>query len=106
MLQQDIEKDPQVLANLKEKPLETLQSYAAKATRHLPQPALIWDYWLYRIVVISLGIVAVTAIFGAIYLSAITPVGTTVRLPETLTALGAAAIGALAGLIAPSPIRR
>jgi hypothetical protein len=56
------------------------------------------DTGVYRIVVGSLGIVVIICVIGAIYLTA---VGKTA--PEILIALGSAAVGALAGLLAPSP---
>ena len=49
------------------------------------------------------GFVCVAAISGAIYLTARAGSTETVHVPDVLTALGATAIGALAGLLAPSP---
>ena len=51
------------------------------------------DIWLYRIVVGSL--------FGAIVLTL-----SGASTPEVIVALGSAAIGGLAGLLAPSPMNR
>lgn len=86
--------------------LDTLQKLADTATKNLPPPALVGDQVTYRIVVGSLGAVAIIATLGAIYLS-VTMVGSTnAEIPDVLTALGAAAIGALAGLLAPSPAGR
>ena len=59
------------------------------------------DIWLYRIVVAVLGLTVVGSIFGAIAL-AMSGQST----PEVLVALGSAAIGGLAGLLAPSPLNR
>ena len=59
------------------------------------------DIWLYRIVVAVLGITVVASILGAIAL-AMSGQST----PEVLIALGSAAIGGLAGLLAPSPLNR
>lgn len=56
------------------------------------------DTWIYRIVVISLGLAVLSCIIGAIVLSALGK-----PIPELLIALGSGAIGALAGLLAPSP---
>ena len=77
----------------------TLDEVAKLATKTLPPPAYISDRMTYRIVVGSLGIVAIAAILGAIYLSTLS----NPQIPDVLTALGAAAIGALAGLLAPTP---
>jgi hypothetical protein len=79
---------------------KTIREAAKVATEHLPPPAIQFDPLIYRLVVIFLGLVALAAITGAIILNAIHPMG---MIPEVLTALGAAAIGALAGLLAPSP---
>jgi hypothetical protein len=58
------------------------------------------DTWVYKIVVMSLGIVVLVCAVGAIYLAALTPAR---EIPDLLIALGSAAVGALAGLLAPSP---
>jgi hypothetical protein len=84
-------------------PVVVLRKVAEEVTKDLLPPALVVDPWIYRIVVIALGIVAILAIVGAIILSARFPAGTSIQIPDVLTALGAAAIGALAGLLAPSP---
>ena len=55
------------------------------------------DVWIYRGVVAFLGTVIVIAIIGAIILAA-----NGLTIPDVLTALGSAAVGALAGLLAPT----
>ncbi len=94
---------PSLLDQVKANPENTLRQLAKEVTRDLPPPAFVTDRWTYRIVVLALGIVCVAAIGGAIYLSAIATAGNAPKIPDVLTALGAAAIGALAGLLAPSP---
>lgn len=79
-----------------------LGKLADAVTKNLPQPALIGDSWIYRIVVIALGLIAATAATGGV----ITEFRTNTYVPDMLTALGSAAIGALAGLLAPSPVAR
>ena len=55
-----------------------------------------WDKWIYRIAVTTLGLVALSALAGAIVLaSAAKPI------PEILVAISSAAVGALAGLMRP-----
>ncbi|MDR3577033.1 MAG: hypothetical protein P4L50_24485 [Anaerolineaceae bacterium] len=71
---------------------------AAQAKKKVP-PVLGTDKVVYRITVSALSLVALVAIVGAVYLSVIKV--TTV--PDIITALGAGAVGALAGLLAPSP---
>ncbi len=56
------------------------------------------DVWIYRIVVSVLGLTVVLSVAGAILLVSIDK-----KTPEVLVALGSAAVGALAGLLAPSP---
>ena len=97
---------PGLIDQVRLNPEGTLRELAKEVTRELPPPAFITDRWTYRIVVLALGFVCVAAIIGAIYLSAITSGGSTPKIPDVLTALGAAAIGALAGLLAPSPVSK
>lgn len=59
------------------------------------------DVWVYRIVVVALGLSVLASLIGAILL-AIQDRST----PELLVALGSAAVGGLAGLLAPSPLNR
>ena len=59
------------------------------------------DIWLYRMVVAVLGVTVVASVVGAIALALM---GETT--PEVIVALGSAAIGGLAGLLAPSPLNR
>lgn len=71
----------------------------------MPQKSpLATDKWIYRVVVISLGLVVVIISVGVIFLMASPPPeNEDSTLPTLLTALGSGAIGALAGLLAPSP---
>lgn len=82
--------DPWLERNLKEEPIKTLA-----AVFH---PPLETDVWIYRGVVFALGMTVIVAAIGAIYLAA-----SSLPTPEVLVALGSAAVGALAGLLAPSP---
>lgn len=92
---------PGLLDQVKSSPEITLRKLAKQVTTDLPPPAFVTDRWTYRIVVLALGIVCIAAIGGSIYLGAVSR-----DIPDVLTALGAAAIGALAGLLAPSPTNR
>jgi hypothetical protein len=56
------------------------------------------DVWIYRMVVGALGLTVLLAVVGA---TALAVSGNPT--PDILTALGSAAVGALAGLLAPSP---
>ena len=92
--------DPTLLEKVKTDPAKELPEIADNVVRDLPPP-LQSDVWIYRVVVSSLGTAVLLSILGAIVLSAlkITPA------PELLTAIGSAAVGALAGLLAPSPTK-
>lgn len=61
--------------------------------------ALQADKWIYRIVVLALGFGVLSAMVGLIVLS-LKGVAT---MPDGLVAIGSAAVGALAGLLAPAP---
>ena len=97
--------NPSVLEAVKSDPEKTLRALAGDATKNLPPPPLVRESGIYYIVVIALALVAVAATCGAIWATVAAGQGATVQIPETITALGAAAIGALAGLLAPSPTR-
>ena len=88
---------------MKADPAATLRALAKEVTASLPTPAFVSDAWTYRFVVIALGIVAAAAVLGATYLEAVST--SPVTIPDVLTALYAASMGDLAGLLAPSPGR-
>ena len=92
----ELERDDELQEKLKQDPVGTIRTVAAG----IPPDPLKTDKWIYRIVVIALGGTVLTGAIGAIILAA---AGQTV--PEILLALGSAAVGALAGLLAPSPSR-
>jgi hypothetical protein len=91
----------QLQSDVQDHPVKALRGLAKTVTQELPPPAFVADAWLYRGVVLVLGIVAVSAIVGTLMLAGLGSGPT----PEAVIALGAAAIGALAGLLAPSPAR-
>jgi hypothetical protein len=61
------------------------------------------DVWVYRMVVGALGLTVLIAITGSLYLRAISEADYIRVVPDVVLALGSAAVGALAGLLAPSP---
>ncbi len=79
--------------------LRELQKVADKAKKETPPPAYYSDKWIYRMIVGALGALAWMAAVGGIIL-----VSGGKTAPDILVALGSAAVGALAGLLAPSPI--
>ncbi|MDP5240554.1 hypothetical protein Q9Q94_13500 [Uliginosibacterium sp. 31-16] len=58
-----------------------------------------WDPWIYRMVVGFLGLTVLSTVIGGMVITATS--GSNVS--EGIIALGSAAVGALAGLLAPSP---
>lgn len=94
--------DENLLAQIKENP-QVLSRLAREVIGELPPfPREIPpNPWIYYLVVCSLGITVIMVVGGAIYLSCLCR---EVReIPAVLTAIGSAAVGALSGLLAPSP---
>ena len=91
--------DPEAKEALKTDPEATLKRAAAQAKAESP---LDNDVWVYRMVVTFLGLTVLLVALGTIALSW---GATASQIPDVLTALGSAAVGALAGLLAPAPAR-
>jgi hypothetical protein len=71
------------------------------ALHAIPTP-LQSDKWVYRLVVCFLGFTVIGTVIGGFIIS-----GKSAQdIPQGLVALGSAAVGALAGLLAPSPANR
>ncbi len=83
-----VARDPELADEIKQDPASTLSRIAA------PVP----NTTVYKIVVSALGLAVIIALVGSIIL-----VWKDKTNLEVLTALGSAAVGALAGLLAPSP---
>lgn len=60
------------------------------------------DVWIYRTVVVVLGTTVLATIIGGLALAFKGDL-TNYKLPSEIVAIGSAAVGALAGLLAPSP---
>lgn len=90
-----IDADPEFKAAVMENPANAI----AKVAKPMP---LETDNWIYRIVVIALGLIVLITISGQIYIMSVTEGK---YLTEGIIALASAAVGALAGLLAPSPSR-
>lgn len=86
-----VAEDPWLEEEIRKDPAKVLSAVAR------PTP-LERDEWIYRIVVCALGLAVVIAIIGAILLALYDK-----KAPDLLLAIGSAAVGALAGLLAPSP---
>jgi predicted phage tail protein len=84
-----VREDPELAKEIQSRPAERIAELAAPLES---------DLWIYRIVVGALSLVAVFSIVGAIVVA----VGTNdTQVPDAVVALGSAAVGALAGLLAP-----
>ena len=59
------------------------------------------DAWIYRIVVIGLSITVLSLVIGVMILVCLEKITDDKSVPTILTAIGSAAIGALAGLLVP-----
>ncbi len=91
---------PDRLEQLKVEPGPVLFEAAAQAKAEAS--AFDNDPWLYRLVISFLGATVVLVVLGTLIV-ALFDGGDT---PEALVALGSAAVGALAGILAPSPNQR
>ncbi len=68
----------------------------------VPSP-LQTDPWIYRFVVLFLGLAVLTTVVGGIVLTYTGGTNQNFQVPQGIIAIGSAAVGALAGLLAPSP---
>jgi len=74
------------------------------ALKHINHKSpLATDKWIYRIIVIGLSLTIFTIIVGILILVGNGSITENADVPTILTALGSAAIGAVGGLLAPSP---
>lgn len=74
-----------------------------EAGKSIQEDSSIPDNWIYRIVVGALGASILIIVLGVIILMALNNNVNDKTIPTILTAIGSAAIGALSGLLAPSP---
>jgi hypothetical protein len=86
-----VAEDPALQAKIKEDPVRTLAGLVSESP-------LGSDVWIYRLVVGALGLAVLGCVAGAIVLAMAAK-----DTPQLLLAVGSAAVGALAGLLAPSP---
>lgn len=83
-----------------EKLQKQIQDDPKNALRDRVKSPLQSDNWIYRIVVIVLGLGILSTIVAAAVLA-----GCGKTLPDGIIAIGSAAVGAMTGLLAPSPAR-
>lgn len=83
--------DPALQAEVRSDPAGALQRLAAP---------LETDPWIYRIIVLALALTMLSVVVASFALVLFDK-----AIPDVLVALGTAAVGAVAGLLAPSPTR-
>lgn len=86
------------IANLPEEARTTIQKTIEDAKNPLT-----FDVWIYRAVVVILGTAVLCTVIGGIALTFVGRGDAKMAIPEAIVAIGSAAVGALAGLLAPSP---
>jgi|SRR5581483_1859916 len=91
-LAERVARDPALEQQLKDNPRGTLHDLADRP--------LDTDVWIYRIVVISLALAMLISLISAIALAY-----SGKSIPDGVIAIGSMATGALAGLLAPSPMK-
>jgi hypothetical protein len=64
------------------------------------------DKFIYRTVVVVLGLTVLATVIGGVVIVVVGQGNQLIKLPGAVVAIGSAAVGALAGLLAPSPARR
>jgi hypothetical protein len=93
---EELKNDTELQEEFKANPVAAIDTFQQKSP-------LETDKWIYRIVVLALGSTILAIIIGVIVLVGTGDIQGDIGVPTILTAIGSAAIGALAGLLAPSP---
>lgn len=91
----ELETNKELQNRFKENPVQAVQQFEQKNP-------LDTDPWIYRIIVLSLGITLLVIVVGVIYLMLDGNIKDDEAVPTIFTAIGSAAVGALAGLLGPS----
>lgn len=91
----ELEGNPELQDHFKRDPINAVSQF--KQQKH---PILV-DKWIYRIIVLGLSITIISIIIGVLILVGIGKIVGDAGVPTILTAIGSAAIGAVAGLLAP-----
>lgn len=97
-----IKNDPELADKIKEDPVEGIEKLAEEVVKEHPLPTPIMeDFWLYRLVVGSLGAAILSAIIGSLILT-----GYGKEIPDVVIAIGTASVAAIAALLNPSLVTR
>jgi hypothetical protein len=95
-LAERVSQDPGLAAQIRADPAAALKAEAGTPLQT--------DVWIYRIVVVALASVVLLTVIGAILMLLLASSGATLKvIPEGVIALAATSVGALGGLLAPSP---
>lgn len=87
------------IANMNNEQKEEVSKKIQESIKEARQSPLDTDVWIYRIIVMVLGFAILMTLWGIMFVYS----KDSLKVPETLTAIGSGALGALAGLLAPSP---
>ena len=93
-----IASDAALQDRLKSDPVGVLREVSQEITTKTPR-VMEADVWIYRMIVLALGLVVVSSVVGIFYLSV--KMGEDAFIPATITALSSGALGALAGILTP-----
>lgn len=81
---------------------DRVQQIVSEAEREAVRRSLIPDTFVYRITVVVLGVSVLAVIVSQMWIALDK---SSAEIPDGLIAIGSAAIGALAGMLAPTPAR-
>lgn len=71
----------------------------------IPDNPLSWDKWIYRITVIGLVLIVITIIISVVIMYGEDETSD-FQVPDLFVAIGSGAIGAIAGLLTPTPTEK
>ncbi len=94
-LEMELKNNNELQEKFKNNPIEAIKNLETKNPKET-------DYWIYRIIVIALGSAVITIVIGLVMIS-VREISVEDQLVTIFTAISSGAIGALAGLLAPSP---
>ncbi len=112
LLVRTILSDQQLLADLRDKPEETLKKLSADIADELPSPlpppsdTITNTIWLIIVISFSLVMVGSALVLGVGVFSTIPKDSGLISKPDTLLTVFTTVVGFLAGLISPSPMSR
>ena len=97
-----LDNDPSVVEKIAKDPKGEIRRIAYDVLREAPPSSLESDPMIYRFVVGILGSAVLLVVIGSLVLQ----LNGKIPIPEVLIAIGSTAMGALSGLLAPSPLTK